>query len=33
MQLNGATGKFIYEWTHWLKKTGNSTVYTCAFKT
>jgi hypothetical protein len=27
MQLNSATGKFVYEWIHWLKKTGNSIVY------
>ena len=27
MQLNGATSEFVYEWIHWLKKTGNSAVY------
>ncbi|KAL4141956.1 hypothetical protein QTP88_004495 [Uroleucon formosanum] len=33
MQLNGASSKSIYEWIDWLKTTGNSTVYTCVFKT
>ncbi|KAL4113901.1 hypothetical protein QTP88_017455 [Uroleucon formosanum] len=33
MQLNGASSKSIYEWVDWLKTTGNSTVYTCVFKT
>lgn len=33
MQLNGATSESVYEWIDWLKTTGNSTVYTCVFKT
>jgi len=33
MQLNGATSESVYEWIDWLKTSGNSTVYTCVFKT
>jgi hypothetical protein len=33
MQLNGATIESVYEWIDWLKTSGNSTVYTCVFKT
>uniref|UniRef100_A0A2S2Q6W6 HAT C-terminal dimerisation domain-containing protein n=1 Tax=Sipha flava TaxID=143950 RepID=A0A2S2Q6W6_9HEMI len=33
MQLNGATIEYVYEWIDWLKTSGNSTVYTCVFKT
>jgi len=33
MQLNGANSESVYEWIDWLKITGNSTIYTCVFKT
>jgi hypothetical protein len=31
--LNGATIESVYEWIDWSKTSGNSTVYTCVFKT